>query len=451
MPKLQNRGLILGLLTVVYAFNFIDRQILSTLAPFIKADLGLDDAQIGLLPGIVFAAFYTAIGIPIASLVDDTKKIRIGGFSITFTRVTIIALSLAIWSFFTMLTGFVTGFAVLALLRIGVAIGEAGCSPPSHSLLSDLYAPKERSRALGIYSLGIPIGVMLAYFAGAFFASGGTVNWRLAFLVIGLLGLPVAFLVRTVLPEPERGAMDEGKVTPTPFGEAFKKLAKIPSYWTMALGIAFASFASYAVSAFVTIYILQAFPNVPVVPLLIGLGIGNGIFYVAGTFLGGVVAEFFGKKSVAAYALVPGVTVLLSGTFLTLGWMSTSFTLFCACLASFIFFHGFYLGPSFSVAQNLAGISVRATSTAVFFFVLNMIALGGGPSITGALSVHFANQTGNPVEGLRMALLWLAVAFALSVVMFFISAKLLPGDWAKAQNASAKEPSGNLEGEAASA
>jgi MFS family permease len=450
LPKIQNRGVILGLLTVVYAFNFIDRQIIGVLAPFIKADLGLSDTQVGLLTGAVFAIFYTFIGIPIASLVDNTKTIRFGRASLTLDRITIIALSLAVWSFFTLLTGFAAGFMVLALLRIGVAIGEAGCSPPSHSLLSDLYAPKERAKALGTYSLGIPFGTMLAYFAGAFFVSGGTVDWRTAFIVIGFLGLPVAFFLRGLVPEPERGRLDGPSVRKLPFKEALGKLAQIPSYWTMAFGIALASFAGYAVVAFLTTYVTRAFPDVPLVPLLILLGVGNAVFYAGGTYLGGVVADHFGKRSVAAYALVPGVTVAIAGTCLTLGWLAPTFVLMMVAISAFIFFNGFYLGPSFSVAQNLADVSVRATSTAVFFFVLNLVAMGLGPTITGGLSDYFAATTGDPVLGLRYALIGLAVPYALSAGMFLLSSRLLPRDWERARSRDAEAP-GSLAGEGAPA
>ena len=440
MKKLQNRGSILALLTVIYAFNFIDRQIVGTLAPFIKADLGLSDTQVGLLTGVVFAVFYTFIGIPIASLADSTKTVRLGGFSLRLDRVTIIALSLATWTIFTLLTGFAGGFVALAILRIGVAVGEAGCSPPSHSLLSDLYQPRERGRALATYSLGIPFGIMLAYFASAFFASGGAVDWRTTFIVVGLAGIPVAILARMVLPEPERGRLDGPKVASLPFRQAVGKLASIPSYWTMALATAFASFGSYAVNAFLMIYIYGspdapgAFPTLPLVPVLIGLGIGNAVFYAGGTYLGGVVADHFGKKNVAAYALVPAATVAIAAVALAIAWLTTAPTLFFVCLAMFIFFLGFYLGPSFSVAQNLAGVSVRATSTAVFFFVLNLIALGGGPSTTGFLSDTFAATAATPNDGLRLALLTLSVPYTLAFVLFLVSAKLLPKDWAKAQS-----------------
>ncbi|MEM1410510.1 MAG: MFS transporter, partial [Pseudomonadota bacterium] len=282
---------------------------------------------------------------------------------------------------------------------------------------------------------GIPFGIMVAYMSGAFFASGGAVNWRAAFVVIGFLGLPLAFIVKRTLPEPERGRQDGPILKPLPFAEAVGRLARIPSYWTMAFGIAFASFGSYSINAFLMIYIRQAFPEVPLVPLLIGLGAGNAVFYATGTYLGGVIADHFGKASVAAYGFVPAVTVGLASSAIGAAWLAEAPSTFFALLAMFIFFIGFYLGPSFSVAQNLAGVSVRATSTAIFFFVLNLVALGAGPSVTGLLSDTFAASMGSPLEGLRRALLFLMVPYALSVSLFMVSAILLPRDWKRARGA----------------
>ncbi|MEM9810173.1 MAG: MFS transporter [Pseudomonadota bacterium] len=434
MPKFHNRAAILAMLTLVYVFNFIDRQIIGVLTPFIQADLGVSDAQMGLLSGAMFALFYTVIGIPVASLADLTKTIRVGSFSLRLDRVTIIAISLATWSVFTLLTGFAGGFVALALLRVGVAIGEAGCSPPSHSLISDLYTPRERGRALSIYSLGIPFGVMIAYFAGAFFVSGGTVDWRTAYIAVGLPGVVIAIVVKVFMPEPERGKSDGAATPPLPFKQALGKLAVIRSYWTMALGIAFASFGSYAVNAFLTKHAVNTYPDFPLTQLLVFLGIGNAIFYAAGTYLGGAVADRFGQKNVAAYASVPALTTALAAVCLIFAVSTNHLVVFLALICSYIFFLGFYLGPSFSVAQNLAGVSVRATSTAVFFFVLNLIALGGGPTVVGGLSTWFAGMTGDPVAGLRYALMSLALPYVISVVMFSLTARTLPADWARAQS-----------------
>ena len=150
-PSVAYRRYVLLILTLVYAFNFVDRQIIGILSPFIKADLGLDDAQLGWLKGFAFALLYTVVGIPIAWLADR------------YSRVNIVAISLTVWSGFTALSGFATSFMSLAMARIGVGIGEAGGSPPSHSMISDLYKPTERAKALGIYSLGIPFGVTLSH------------------------------------------------------------------------------------------------------------------------------------------------------------------------------------------------------------------------------------------------------------------------------------------------
>jgi len=181
------RNYVLVILTLVYAFNFIDRQIIGILSPFIKADLGLDDAQLGLLKGVYFAILYTVVGIPIAWLADR------------YSRVNIIAISLTLWSTFTAASGLATNYTQLALARIGVGIGEAGGSPPSHSIISDLFPKEKRAGALAIYSLGIPFGVMLAFFASAFFLQGGSADWRTVMISVGLPCVLLALLLKLLL------------------------------------------------------------------------------------------------------------------------------------------------------------------------------------------------------------------------------------------------------------
>ena len=187
------RTYVLTILTLVYAFNFIDRQIIGILSPFIKADLGLNDAQLGWLKGLYFAVLYTVVGIPIAWLADR------------YSRVNIVAISLTLWSGFTALSGMATTYTQLAIARVGVGIGEAGGSPPSHSILSDLYPKEKRAGALAIYSLGIPFGIMLAFFASAFILKGGDANWRLVMLSVGIPGVLLAILLKLTIKEPPRG------------------------------------------------------------------------------------------------------------------------------------------------------------------------------------------------------------------------------------------------------
>ena len=427
-PRASSRGYVLGLLTLVYAFNFIDRQILSTLGPAIKADLGISNGDFGLLTGIVFALFYTVLAIPVAGLADR------------FNRVVIVAAALVLWSGFTFASAFAGSFLVLAALRVGVAIGEAGGSPPSHSILSDLYPKAERGRALAIYSMGIPFGLMAAFFVAALLSSGQTTDWRLVLKVIGLPGIVVGFILLLTVGEPQRGQLDQ-KAAGVPFREALPELLRIPSYWTMCLGISFASFGGYAVSTFVVIYLRGAFPEVDLSRMLVMLGVINGIFYAGGTYVGGALADrIAARRGPGAYGWVAAASLLVVAPAIIAALYVESYAVCLTLFAIYIFFAGFYLGPSFSVAQNLARPSVRATSTAVFFFVLNLIALGGGPTVVGYLADGFAGGRGE-TAGLRLALTTLAVPYALAVLSYAMAARTLPRDMVRAEGA---RPEGHL-------
>ena len=279
MHTKQYRTFALLLLTLVYGFNFIDRQIMGILAPFIQKDLGLTNTELGLLIGLAFAVFYTFVAIPIAWLADR------------FNRVNILSIALATWSAFTALTGLANNFLQVAFARMGVGIGEAGGSPPSHSIISDMYPKEERASALGVYSMGIPLGIMAAYFVTASLmdVSEDQVNWRQIFIFLGLTGIALAVVVKLVLKEPVRGAMEltsSTTISKPPFLDSLKVLMRIPAWWAMCFGIAFGSFVSYAKSAFQTKYLVTLDPSFDFQTLVIILGIMNGTTYAGGAFFG---------------------------------------------------------------------------------------------------------------------------------------------------------------------
>lgn len=477
-PKKGYRTAVLLLLTLVYGFNFIDRQIVGILAPFIQADLNLTNTQLGLLIGLAFAAFYTIMGIPLAFLADRMN------------RVTLLSLALATWSGFTALTGFAQNFLHIALARVGVGIGEAGGSPPSHSMISDFYGKDERAGALGVYSLGIPLGIMAAYFltAALLGADPNTVNWRRIFIILGITGIILSIIVRIVIREPQRGAM-ESSVKPSsgyiPLGQSFSQAKLLPrflvaggltasllfamfagtiswlvvtilviliatifllslqpgvmsivsikSWWWMALGIAFASFASYAVSGFQTKYLRLLDPEFNFRTIIIWIGIINGTFYVAGTYFGAKLVDWRAKKDIRAYGTIPAISIMLAFPLAMAAFWAPSVVLHLVIGAALQLCLGVYLGPSFAIAQTLAPISLRAMSTALFFFVLNMIALGGGPTFAGAMIDVFLNQGNGELVATRYAMYVTFLAYVLSIGAYLMVRRTLPKDWAAAE------------------
>ena len=424
------RTMVLILLTVVYSFNFIDRQIVGILAPFIQQDLNLTNTQLGLLTGFYFALFYTFVAIPIAWLADR------------FNRVNIVSIALATWSGFTALFGLAGNYLQISLARMGVGIGEAGGSPPSHSIISDLYSKEERASALGVYSMGIPFGVMAAYLVTASLigSSSDDVDWRRIFVILGLAGIALALVVRLVIREPQRGSMEMeqvAKVKQPPFLESLKTLLSIPSWWGMCFGIAFGSFVAYAFAAFQTKYLLLLDPTYDFKLLLIILGIMNGTTYAGGTFIGARIADRWGAKNIKAYGWLPAIAVILTFPLGVLCFWVPSVNLHLILVTALLFFSGIYFGPCFAIAQTLAPINQRAMSTALFFFILNMIALGGGPTFAGWL-IDFFKTDASELHATRLAMTFTYLVLIPSIVSFVLVSKILPRDWRNAEERNAK-------------
>ena len=412
------------LLTLVYTLSFIDRQIIGTLSPFIQEDLGLNDSQLGWLKGFAFALLYTAVGIPIAWLADRYNRVRI------------VSISLALWSAFTALTGLANSFASILAARIGVGIGEAGGSPPSHSIISDMYPKEKRASALGIYSLGIPFGIMFAYFAAGQLAT--TLGWRGTLIALGVPGVILALIVMAFIKEPVRGATDHtnADLEPTSVLDSIITLAKIPSWWAICLGAAFVSYGGYSVANWNVDYLIRFDPSLKTAErfrwLLNWLGVLNGIAFGLGTYFGALLVEKLAKKNVNAYGWAPACALLIGAPCLMASYWVDSVNMHLILISVYLVASGVYLGPSFSVAQTLAPIRMRAMSTAMFFLILNLIALGGGPTITGIISNALTPQYG-ATHGLRLALTLLSITYVLAIISFFVAGRTLPKDWAEAE------------------
>lgn len=404
----------LVVLTFVYIFNFVDRQVLSILQEGIKADLGLSDTQLGLLSGLSFALFYVSFGIPIARMADKG------------VRRNIVALAVGTWSFMTAMCGLAQNFWQLLGARIGVGIGEAGGSPPAHSMISDMFPPEKRATALAFYSTGINFGVLLG------FVIGGVVNdlygWRLVFFIVGVPGIIMALLVRFTLREPPRG-MSENKMVKAeapPFKEVFKILRSRRSFRHMSIAAGLHAFVGYGVTTWIASFLIRTYELQGTSEVGIWLGLISGTSGAAGTFYGGYLADKLGKKDKRWYMWVSAWATIISVPFLLVVFSLNNYYLALSIYLVPAFFSSMYLGPTLAMTHGIVSLRMRALASAILFFVLNLIGLGMGPFLTGVLSDLFIPRFGG--ESLRYALLCLVFVYLWSGVHYLIAAKTIRED-----------------------
>ncbi|XOV87835.1 MAG: spinster family MFS transporter [Pseudomonadota bacterium] len=410
---------VLGVLVVVYVFNFIDRQILAILAQSIKEDLLLSDTQIGALSGVAFGIFYATLGIPIARLADR------------HSRVTIISVCLAIWSGFTALSGLAMNFWQLLIARIGVGIGEAGGSPPSHSLIADYFAPNKRSSALGIYALGIPVGILFGNLAG------GWINeffgWRNAFLVVGIPGVILAIVLKLTVKEPPRG-YSEGR-TPTgvqvPFMKVLKTMWGFGSFRQLSIGAGTQAFVGYGAIAWMPSFLMRTH-DMSSGQVGTALGLIIGIAGGLGTFMGGFICDKLGERNIKYYMWVPAFGFLLAVPFGAAVYLTGNLYLSLAFYCVPAFLVNLYTGPTFGMTQSLAPLAMRAAASALLLFIINIIGLVFGPTTVGIISdlLHTGWQMSES-EALRWALLLCNFVYLISFLNYFLAARSLKDDLAK--------------------
>ncbi len=340
----------------------------------IKEDLQINNTAFGFLSGLAFALFYATLGIPIAALADR------------FSRKWILVASLCVWSVMTTFCGFAAGFWQLAIARVGVGIGEAGGSPPSHSMISDIFPLSNRSTALAIYSLGVPIGIALGNIVGGFV--GGAWGWRAAFYVLGIPGALLAIYIAYALREPPRGHTDggvkEGEKVPT-LGEVARFMWSQKSLRHTIIGATLITAVGYGGVTFTAAF-LQYSHHMTLPAVATYLAWQTGITAAIGTFLGGYLADVLSKRHVGWSAWVVASGVLISAPFAAIVYLSSDTTVVLWTMTVTILLGGTYLGPTFALVQNLVGIRMRSTAAAILLFVINLIGLGLGPLTVGILA-----------------------------------------------------------------
>ena len=400
------RNYVLLLLMAVYTLNFIDRTLIAVVAQPIIESFQLTDAQWGLLYGPPFAIFYAVMGLPIALWADRANLVQI------------ITICIIVWSVMTALCGVAAGFISLLMFRIGVAIGEAGCTPPANSLIGDYFIARKRATALGIYSMGVTLGGVLAnvfggpiaQMQGADFGAwisgiglgwmfGGLdwaniEGWRIAFVVVGLPGVLVALLVLWTIKEPPRGYSDPPDAVPRPrphWGEAFQELRHKPSFWWMAMGASLVAFVGYGLISFQAPF-LQREHGLDVRDAALQFGAPLSLLAAAGTFLGGYLTERLTRRIPTAMAWVPAIGLLLSvpayvGAFF-IDDLGVVFVLWGIAAV----LHYSYLGAQYNIGQGVVSNRSRATAIAVLLILVSLIGNGIGPYFVGFMSDFFMSR-----------------------------------------------------------
>jgi len=406
---------VLILLTIVYVFNFIDRNILGILGQSIKDELGISDTAFGFLGGIAFAIFYTFMGIPIARLAD--KK----------SRKTILSVCLVIWSAMTAMCGFVQNFVHLVLCRIGVAVGEAGGSPPSHSMISDLFPEERRGTALGIYALGIPLGSAIGFLAGGWINE--LFGWRQAFLVVGIPGVLLALIVYATVREPPRGFSEVNRQREDeapPLREVLNFLWSKRSFRYMSIAGALHAFVGSGVGLYIPMMFERSH----------GLGTGEigtwlfvlGFFGMVGTFGAGWLCDRMGQGDRRWYLWIPGIATMAHVPFAAFTYLYHDPQIALAVYAmAYILGHA-YLAPMFALTQAMVGVRMRALAASILIFILNIIGLGLGPQITGILSDVLFAWTDLGPDALRWAMLMVLAFNVISAVLYMFASKFLLKD-----------------------
>lgn len=404
----------LFLLSLIYVFSYIDRLIISVLVEPIKAEFGVSDTMIGLLTGVAFALFYTAFGLPLGRLSD-----RIG-------RKPVIAVACIAWSILTMLSGIVTSFLLLVILRIGVAIGEAGASAPSVAMISELYPARSRSRALAVFGLGPALGAIFGIGMGGLLVD--SYGWRATLIIVGAPGIAIGLLLAFTAKGPKPTTTSSALAAEESLGETVKVLFRTPGFWQIIATGSTAAITGYAIQMWTPSFLIRSH-SLSIQEAGMLMGIGGGLMAVIGTLFCGYVAD---KLSARDPGWQLGTALLGTGLSVPLALMfymwpaGTAFMLGdVAVPVGFLFYIGFaFFGvwwtvPCYGAMAQMLPANKLAQGTAFFFMGVTLLGAGLGPLIAGAISDVLTASMG--FEGLRYALVC-AAALLLVPCMFLMGA-----------------------------
>lgn len=402
----------LALLTIIYVFNFIDRQILNILAESIAKELSLSDTQIGLMTGFAFAVFYTLLGVPLARYADRPDS----------DRVTLMTICLAFWSAMTAACGLAQNYWQLLLARIGVGAGEAGCTPAAISIIADIFPKERRASAMGIYMMGVPIGSLFGLVAGGLLADA--FGWRVALFVVGLPGIALALILYFLVKDPRHnGVMSEARPPTLPLKEAVRELMASRAFTLLVIASSVNAFLAYGKGVWQVIFFMRSH-GLSAGEVGLAIGLTTGVCGIIGSTLGGRLADWLGAKNPAHYFIVPAVGFLVAIPFSLAAYSAPDWRIALALMVVPAIAGAMNYGPGMSVAQGIFRPQVRATATAVKLFFQTLIGLGLGPLLFGLISDALKPIAGP--ESVRWVLFGSATLGVIPAIMLWLAGLRLP-------------------------
>lgn len=420
-----NAWKVLVLLFLANLFNFFDRAVPAILAEPIRHEWNLSDFQIGLIAA-AFTVVYAIAGLPLGRLADTGSRKKIMGWG------------LIVWSAFTGLNGLVWNFASFLAVRVGVGIGEASYAPAANAMIGDLFPSERRSRAIGIFMLGLPLGLILA-----FFTVGGMVkafgSWRAPFFIAMIPGLILAVFI-FFIKEPARGAAEDRPTSTARVSQPLRKVLQIRTMWWIILAGIAANFASYSTNTFM-VPVLQRTFGLGLEAAAITTGVIVGVTGLLGLTLGGLVADKLHQRSERGRLLfgMIGLFIAALATWYALTLDKTEVALFTAIFSFGWLFQYNYYTCVYPAIQDVVEPRLRATAVAVFFAALYLLGGAFGPIVVGLLSDHYslgamiaAGGTEMTEEfravGLHNALILIPVSLFLTAVFLLFAARTFPAD-----------------------
>ncbi len=407
----------LSLLTIIYALNYLDRNIFSIVLQSIKEELILSDTALGLLGGLVFAAFYATLGIPIAWLADR------------YSRRNIITIGLSVWSLMTVLTGMVTSLWQLAATRFLMGAGEACGNPPANSMVADLYEKEKRGTAVSILVSGSTIGIFLGYLVGGWLNE--FYGWRTVYFIAGVPGLMVAILFWLTVREPARGSTDQGSqaLSAGSFRETILFFLQSKTYLFVVIGGCMMAVHIMGNAIWYPAF-MERVHGLRSGEIGTYLAVARGPVGIVGIFLGGWLADRLGRRDERWRVWVPalGCLLVVPGEMLFLFsdtlWLSVSGMIVAA------FFMALHTGPIYAIVLAVARVRMRATATAIFLFCANMVGQTLGP-----LGIGYVNDLLQPSlqgQAIRYSLLLGPASAVLACILIWMGSRYVVQDIQKA-------------------